>query len=476
MNYIWRHFLAFFSVVYLCLVLCACSGDTPWRYNPGAPDKPVGLVATAENGQVSLSWPAVNNASAYTIYYSSSPGVSRSNGNKSATVVGTSYIQSGLTNDTTYYFVVTSVNSNSESTESNQVSASPNLSGAFVQRDLEGTWNFNILASGTSAGWMRGKCVVDNLGAVTFSTFLNSAGETVPPANLFPSLFITANGQVREVNESSSSFQGVMAVNRKFIVGNSSPGSTTHQLVILQKQVPGVVFSNAGDIQGFGSSGGGGRRFIYNQISSGSNDEWEYAAGQMGRDQKVQYSSFIAPSNSVKPADKASILTINADGIVTESLAGVSPQPAAVIDRGVMSADKSVIIGTATDTSGASPRYILRIYQLVNIIASDPNSFIQADLDGIYDFQLLGSSSASLTALGILTITPTGSVTYSTYADNNGTVSLPAGFNLTVGADGSLSNAEDPTCFGKLSYFKDMLVMTNTDASGVSSLSISLKR
>lgn len=476
MNYMWRHFLTFFSVVYLCLLLCACSGDTPWRYNPGAPDKPVGLVATAENGQVSLSWPTANNASAYTIYYSTSPGVSRANGNKIATVVSTSYIQSGLTNDTTYYFVITSVNSNSESAESNQVSASPTFSGSFVQKDLEGIWNFNILVSGAGAGWMRGTCVVDNSGIVTFSTFLNSTGETVPPGNLFPSLFINPNGQVHDSAVVSSGFQGIMAVNRKIIVGNSSPGSTTHQLVILQKQVPGVVFTNAGDIQGFGSSGGGGRRFVYNQISSGSSQEWEFASGQMGRDQKLQYSAFSAPSNPVKPVDKASIFNINADGIVSENLAGVAPQPAAVIDRGVMSADKSVIIGTATDTSGASPKYILRIYQLVNIVASDPNTFIQADLGGTYDFQLLSSSTAPLTASGAIVINTSGTATYSTYSDSSGTVSLPAGFNLAVNVDGNLNNAADPTFFGKLSYFKDMLVMTNTNASGVSSLSIALKR
>ena len=92
MNCLWRHFFKFFAVVSLCLALCACSGDAPWRYTPGVADKPVGLVATAENGQVSLSWPAANNASAYTIYYATSPGVSRSNGIKVATVVSTSYI------------------------------------------------------------------------------------------------------------------------------------------------------------------------------------------------------------------------------------------------------------------------------------------------------------------------------------------------------------------------------------------------
>ena len=185
---------------------------------------------------------------------------------------------------------------------------------------------------------------------------------------------------------------------------------------------------------------------------------------------------FSAPSNPGKPADKASIFNINADGIVTESRTGIAPQPATVIDRGVMSSDKSEIIGTATDNSGANPRYILRIYQLVNIIASDPNSFIQADLGGIYNFQLLRSSNVALTASGTLTITPVGATAYSSYVDNSGNVSLPAGFNLTVGVDGSLINTADPTFFGKLSYFKDMLVLSNTDTSGASSLSIALKR
>lgn len=459
--------------MFLCLMLAACSGDSPWRYSPGAAEQPVGLAATAENGQISLTWPAAANASAYTIYYATSPGVSKSNGNKAATVVSTSYIQSGLTNNTTYYFVITAVNSGSESAESNEVSAVPALSGAFVQGDLEGAWNFNILVSGAGAGWMRGKCVVDSAGAVTFSSFRNSAGETVPPADLFRSLFLNTTGEIHDAN---SGLQGIMATNRKFIVANAAPGGTNHKLVILQKQIPGVIFTNAGDIQGFGSSGGGGRRFVYNQISSGPGEEWEFAAGQMGRDQKVQYSAFTAPSNPVKPADKASIINISEDGMVTESLAGALPQPTVVIDSGVMSADKSVIIGTATDTSGARPRYILRIYQLVNTIASDPNTFSPADLEGTYGFHLLKSSSTPLTASGTITINASGAAGYSSFADSDGNVLLPAGFNLAVNADGSLSNAADPTFFGKLSYFKEMLVMSNTDTSGVSSLSIALKR
>ena len=315
----WRIFSSLLTFIFICLQLCACNGDTVWRYDPGAPDRPVGLAATADNGQVSLRWSPAVNAAAYAVYYATSPGVTPSTGNKIATVVGTSYIKTGLTNDTTYYFVVTSVNSSSESAASDQIAATPALSGSYVQGDLEGTWNFNILVSGTGAGWMRGTLTVDSTGAATFSSFLDSAGHLLPPAGLLPALFVNSGGQVRDTTAGIPAFQGVMAANRKMIVGNSSPDGTSQSMAILQKQVPGVTFSNAGDLQGFGNTGGGGRRFIYHQISSGFNQEWEFAAGQIGRDQKIQYTTFTTPSNPAMPGDKASILNITSDGIVTES-------------------------------------------------------------------------------------------------------------------------------------------------------------
>jgi hypothetical protein len=247
-------------------------------------------------------------------------------------------------------------------------------------------------------------------------------------------------------------------------------------MAILQKQVSGVTFSNAGDLQGFGNAGGGGRRFIYNQISSGSSQEWEFAAGQIGRDQKIQYTTLTAPSNPATPADKASILNITADGIVTESLTAAAPQPAAAIDRAVMSADKSVIVGTATDTSGAGPRYILRIYQLVNIMSNDPNSFTAADLAGTYDLRKLQGGTGTISATGNISVNASGAVTFSSYADSNGTVSLPADFTLTADMNGSLASTADSTLSGKLSYFKDMFVVTGTDFSGAYSLGIALKR
>ena len=460
----------------LCLLLCACSGDTPWRYDPGAPVQPVGLVATADNGQVLLSWPAAGNAAAYNMYYSTSPGVSRTNGTKIGNIFSTSYIQTGLTNNTTYYFVITSVNSSSESAESNRVSATPVLPGPYVQDDLTGSWYFNILVSGTTAGWMRGVLNIDSTGAVIFSSFVDSSGTSQPPADLFPALLLNSSGNVRDASTGASHFLGVLAANRKMIIGNASPDGRSQLMAILQKQVPGVTYTNVGDLQGFGNTGGGGRRFIYNQIASGSSQEWEFASGQIGRDQKTEYTTFNAPSNPVKPGNKASIFSITSDGVVTESLAGALPQPSVVIEKGFMSADKSVIVGTATDTSGAGPKYVMRIYQLVNIQFNDTNTFALSDLAGTYELIKLLGGTTTLSASGSLTITASGVVTFSSYLDSSGSGSLPSDITFSVDTNGSLTNAADASLQGKLSYFKDLFVVTRTESVGNYSLGIGLKR
>lgn len=465
----------FFALV-ICLLLSACSQDSPWRYSPAAPDQPIGLTATSADGQVFLSWPVAANAAAYTVYYSTTPGVSKTSGTKSATVFGISYTQAGLANNTTYYFAVTSVNSSGESVESNQVSATPAALGSYVQSDLNGTWNFTALVSGTAAGWMHGSLVIDAAGAVAFSSFVDNTGNTQPPAYLFRSLLINSVGHVQDTAVGSPNFHGVVAANRNMIVGAASPDGTSQLLAILQKQVPGVTFSNVGDLQGFGNAGGGGRRFIYNQISSGSSQEWEFAAGQIGRDQKTQYTTFVAPSNPTKPGDKASLLNVSTDGIVTESLTGAVPQPSVVIGRGVMSADKSVIIGVATDSSGTVPRYILRIYQFENIISADPNSFSLADLAGTYDFQTILVGIRTSSASGTVSIATSGSGVYSSYTDSFGSGTVPPEFGLTMDVSGRLANPADQTFLGKLSYFKDMFVATGTDSSGICTLSIALKR
>ena len=90
------------------------------------PAAPTGLTATAGNAQVSLTWSASTGATSYNVKRSTTSG-------GPYTTVGTStstaFTNTGLTNGTTYYFVVTAVNSAGESGNSNQASATPSGGG-----------------------------------------------------------------------------------------------------------------------------------------------------------------------------------------------------------------------------------------------------------------------------------------------------------------------------------------------------------
>lgn len=95
-----------------------------------APAKPAGVTATAGNAQVSLSWSAVSAAASYSVQRSMTNGGPYTT--IAAGLTGTSYLDSQVTNGTTYYYVVTAVNVVDYSVASNQVSATPALPPASV--------------------------------------------------------------------------------------------------------------------------------------------------------------------------------------------------------------------------------------------------------------------------------------------------------------------------------------------------------
>lgn len=90
---------------------------------PGVvPAVPTGLTATAGNQQVSLTWTASAGATSYNVKRSTTSGGPYTT---VASPTGTSQADSGLTNGTTYYYVVSAVNATGESLNSSQVSAAP---------------------------------------------------------------------------------------------------------------------------------------------------------------------------------------------------------------------------------------------------------------------------------------------------------------------------------------------------------------
>jgi len=101
-----------------------------------APAAPT-LVATAGNAQVSLSWNASSGATSYNVLRSTTSGGPYST--IATGVTTTSYTDTGLTNGTTYYYVVQALNSAGTSPNSNQASATPTCSAPAAPTVLSAT-------------------------------------------------------------------------------------------------------------------------------------------------------------------------------------------------------------------------------------------------------------------------------------------------------------------------------------------------
>jgi len=115
------------SIASFCFGLVSCGGGSlsvPAAPPAPLPATPTGVVATAGDGYVLLDGNPVSGATAYNIYWRTTPGVSKSNGTQ-LVVSSTPQAHTALSNGTTYYYVVTAVDANGESTPSTEVSATP---------------------------------------------------------------------------------------------------------------------------------------------------------------------------------------------------------------------------------------------------------------------------------------------------------------------------------------------------------------
>lgn len=89
---------------------------------PTVPAAPTGVTATGGTNQVAISWGAVSSATSYNLYYSTTSGVTKSNGTRITNATSPT-VQTGLTAGTAYYYIITAVNSTGEGAASNQVAA-----------------------------------------------------------------------------------------------------------------------------------------------------------------------------------------------------------------------------------------------------------------------------------------------------------------------------------------------------------------
>jgi rhamnogalacturonan endolyase len=135
----------------------------------GPPGVPATLGATAGNAEILLNWPASSGATSYTILRGTSSGAE--NTTVASGVTTTSFLDAGLNNGTTYYYVVEAVGSTGTSYPSSEASATPSATGitGLVWSGAGGSiWNTNV------TNWVNGLVATAYADGDTV-TFNNSA-------------------------------------------------------------------------------------------------------------------------------------------------------------------------------------------------------------------------------------------------------------------------------------------------------------
>ena len=124
--------------------------------NPPPPNAPLNLTAATTNTQVMLAWSASASATSYNVKYAMTNGGAYS---VVTNVAGTNFINTGLTAGMTYFYVVSALNLGGESSNSLQVSATPEaLPPPWLGADIGGVGfagiasYFNGLFTATGSG------------------------------------------------------------------------------------------------------------------------------------------------------------------------------------------------------------------------------------------------------------------------------------------------------------------------------------
>ena len=116
---------------------------------PPAPPAPTGLTATPGNTLVILSWNTASGATSYNVKRATTSGGPYTT---IASPTSTSYMDTGLVNGTTYYYVVSAVNGGGQSANSSQITAVPSPACVPAPSGIVGWWpadgNANDVISG----------------------------------------------------------------------------------------------------------------------------------------------------------------------------------------------------------------------------------------------------------------------------------------------------------------------------------------
>ena len=190
----------------------------------GLQPAPASLSAVGDDTQIVLTWPAASGATSYTLKRGTSGG------NENVTVIsgyaGLSYTNTGLVNETTYYYVITATHSGSTSGNSAEASATASAASSGVWAvDADGNWN-------TAANW-NGGIVAFGLGDTADFSTLNLTGNRTVTLDSDRTISVLTFGDL------SSTYNWTLTGSNKLTLGTSPAIEVINQIATINTVIAG---------------------------------------------------------------------------------------------------------------------------------------------------------------------------------------------------------------------------------------------
>lgn len=323
----------------------------------------------------------------------------------------------------------------------------PHPAAAYQQGDLQGTWESNGLASGPGAPWWeRAHVTIAADGSFTASTTESNGG-----GDTFQGSFSLSSAGIVTV-PGSSTFRGVLDAGKTVMAttdtwSSGSPGTTEMKVVVKTAGTYGLS-----ELQG---------AWEFNAIASGPGAPW----WERGRFTVAADGSFSGTltDNEGQSDPQAGVFSISPDGIVT--LTGSSTA------RGVVDADRSVLVMTSTWTGGSPGTTDL------SVGVKMAETYSLADLAGTWESSGLATGpGAPWWDRGRLTVAADGSFTGSTIESGGG--GGPISGTFSISPEGVITLAGSDTERGVLDAGKTVIVWTSiwsADSPGTTELDVATK-
>ena len=311
-----------------------------------------------------------------------------------------------------------------------------------------------MLQAGSTNGWQYVTVTVDSTGTLSFADCLDSTASASCPADTIK-WTINASGVISETdNGTGTDSHYTMTSNKNLIAETSTGGGTDPQLLIAQKVVTGTTYSST-DLKS--------KSIVYHLLNTGTDNTWVYGTGTIGGTGVINISSETSPSGTVSPGDTGNTISVETNGIVAMTQNDF---------HGFLSNDKKTIVGTSTNGNGD---YALWIF---NITTGQSETVGALPTGTSYGHELAcGDSPAPWWDHFTATVASGGGITLGDFVSSNSLVTVPTGtFTGSItDTSGTVAISGMSTYHGQMSYDGKFVVGTQTNDTGIYSLSLMTK-